>query len=65
MLAEEMARADGILSGRAGIMARPLGRCRMVVDLSLKISRLERARTEPQMQTAVVETALAQLNRDF
>ncbi len=46
-------------------MKRRYSRCKLVVDASLEISRLERARSDPKAQAGVLENALAALNEDF
>jgi 2-polyprenyl-6-methoxyphenol hydroxylase-like FAD-dependent oxidoreductase len=65
VLAEELAQADDIADALQRFMARRYARCRLVVESSLEISRLERERSTPQAQTRVVEDALAALNAEF
>ena len=65
VLAEELARADDIPDALQHFMSRRYARCRLVVESSLEISRLERERSPPQAQTRVVEKALAALNAEF
>jgi 2-polyprenyl-6-methoxyphenol hydroxylase-like FAD-dependent oxidoreductase len=65
VLAEEVARADDIPCALQHFMSRRYARCRLVVDSSLEISRLERERSSPQAQTQVVQNALAALNAEF
>jgi 2-polyprenyl-6-methoxyphenol hydroxylase-like FAD-dependent oxidoreductase len=65
VLGEELASGTDIPEALSRFMRRRYARCRLVVDSSLEISRLERERSPPQAQTAVVEKALASLNQDF
>ncbi|WP_085026414.1 FAD-dependent monooxygenase [Ensifer aridi] len=65
VLAQEIAKADDLPSALKTFMDRRFGRCKLVVDSSLEISRLERERAAPEAQTAVVEKALVQLNQEF
>lgn len=65
VLAEEMARHANVSTALQSFMQRRYARCKLVVDSSLEISRLERERAAPQEQTAVVEKALAALNEEF
>jgi 2-polyprenyl-6-methoxyphenol hydroxylase-like FAD-dependent oxidoreductase len=65
VLAQEVAKAADVPSALTAFMARRYGRCKLVVDSSLEISRLERERAAPEVQTAVVEKALVQLNQEF
>jgi 2-polyprenyl-6-methoxyphenol hydroxylase-like FAD-dependent oxidoreductase len=65
VLAEELALADQIPLALSRFMQRRHARCRLVVESSLEISRLERERSPPQAQTEVVEKALAALNAEF
>lgn len=62
VLAEEIARAGGDVPGAlAAFTARREKRCRLVVNSSVKIGRLEQAQASPEEQTAVVDEALAAL----
>lgn len=65
VLGEEMARHAKVSTALESFMRRRYARCKLVVDSSLEISRLERERAAPQEQTAVVEKALAALNEEF
>jgi 2-polyprenyl-6-methoxyphenol hydroxylase-like FAD-dependent oxidoreductase len=65
VLAEELAQADEIPLALSRFLQRRYARCRLVVESSLEISRLERERSPPQAQTEVVEKALAALNAEF
>lgn len=65
VLAQELAKAADIPAALKAFMDRRYGRCKLVVDSSLEISRLERERAAPEAQTAVVQKALVQLNQEF
>ncbi len=65
VLGEEIGRNADIAAGLSAFMARRYDRCKLVVDSSLEISRLEREQAPPAAQTAVVEKALATLNEEF
>ncbi|MCM2293801.1 FAD-dependent monooxygenase [Allorhizobium sp. BGMRC 0089] len=65
VLGEEIGRNVDIAAGLSAFMARRYDRCKLVVDSSLEISRLEREQAPPAAQTAVVERALATLNEEF
>lgn len=65
VLGEEIARQPHVPTALQSFMQRRYARCKLVVDSSLEISRLERERAAPQAQTAVVEKALAALNEEF
>lgn len=65
VLGEEIGRKDGVQRGLARFMERRYSRCKLVVDASLEISRLERARSDPQAQAGVLEKALEALNQEF
>jgi 2-polyprenyl-6-methoxyphenol hydroxylase-like FAD-dependent oxidoreductase len=65
VLAQEIAGAETIERALARFMERRYQRCKLVVDASLEISRLERARSDPKAQAGVLETALAALNQEF
>jgi 2-polyprenyl-6-methoxyphenol hydroxylase-like FAD-dependent oxidoreductase len=64
-LGDEVRRHADINAALASFMQRRYGRCKLVVDSSLEIGRLERERSAPQAQTAILEKALAQLNQEF
>jgi 2-polyprenyl-6-methoxyphenol hydroxylase-like FAD-dependent oxidoreductase len=64
-LGEEIARHTDVPTALASFMHRRYARCKLVVDSSLEISRLERECSPPQAQTDVVEKALAALNQEF
>jgi len=61
VLAEEVARANSLPDAFANFMRRRFERCRMVVENSLEIGRLEVAGAPATEQTAVVERSLAAL----
>ena len=61
VLAEEVARASSLPEAFANFMRRRYERCRMVVENSLEIGRLEVAGAPATEQTAVVERSLAAL----
>ena len=65
VLGEEIARHDHVPTALQNFMRRRYDRCKLVVDSSLEISRLERERAAPQAQTAIVEKALAALSEEF
>jgi 2-polyprenyl-6-methoxyphenol hydroxylase-like FAD-dependent oxidoreductase len=65
VLGEELAGGADIPEALGRFMRRRYARCKLVVDSSLEISRLERERSRPEAQTAVVEKALVSLNQDF
>ncbi|TLX10311.1 FAD-dependent monooxygenase [Rhizobium sp. MHM7A] len=65
VLGEEMARNMYVPTALQSFMRRRYDRCKLVVDSSLEISRLERERAAPQAQTAIVEKALAALSEEF
>lgn len=65
VLGEEVARHASVDQALKSFMRRRFARCKLVVDSSLEISRLERERSAPHTQTAVVERALAALNEEF
>ncbi|MDH6269570.1 2-polyprenyl-6-methoxyphenol hydroxylase-like FAD-dependent oxidoreductase [Rhizobium sp. SG_E_25_P2] len=65
VLAQEVFKAGDIPAALQSFMDRRYGRCKLVVDSSLEISRLERERAAPEAQTAVVEKALVHLNQEF
>jgi 2-polyprenyl-6-methoxyphenol hydroxylase-like FAD-dependent oxidoreductase len=61
VLADEVARAASLPEAFANFMRRRYERCRMVVENSLEIGRLEVAGAPAAEQTAVVERSLAAL----
>jgi 2-polyprenyl-6-methoxyphenol hydroxylase-like FAD-dependent oxidoreductase len=65
VLAQEVSKAPDVATALRAFMSRRYGRCKLVVDSSLEISRLEREQAAPEAQTAVVEKALVQLNQEF
>lgn len=65
VLGEEIGRSDNVVDGLKAFMTRRYTRCKLVVDSSLEIGRLEREHAPPAAQTAVVEKALATLNEEF
>jgi 2-polyprenyl-6-methoxyphenol hydroxylase-like FAD-dependent oxidoreductase len=65
VLAQEIAAGDGVQPALERFMERRYPRCKLVVEASLEISRLERARSDPQAQAQVLENALDALNEDF
>ncbi len=65
VLGEEIGRSDDVATGLKAFMARRYPRCKLVIDSSLEIGRLEREQAPPSAQTAVVERALETLNEDF
>jgi 2-polyprenyl-6-methoxyphenol hydroxylase-like FAD-dependent oxidoreductase len=62
VLADEVARAATLPAAFANFMRRRYERCRMVVENSLEIGRLEVAGAPPIEQTAVVEASLERLS---
>jgi len=65
VLGEEIARHEDVRQALSSFMRRRYARCKLVVDSSLEISRLEREGSAPREQTKVVERALAALNQEF
>lgn len=65
VLGEEIARQAHVPTALEGFMHRRYDRCKLVVESSLEISRLERECAAPQAQTAIVEKALAALSEEF
>ncbi len=62
VVAEELQKADGdVPRALEAFTARREQRCRLVVNSSVKIGRLEQAQAAPAEQTAVVDEALAKL----
>jgi len=61
VLAEELTRAGNVQHALAAFMARREERCRLVVESSVTIGRLEQERAPVAQQTAVVQRALAKL----
>jgi 2-polyprenyl-6-methoxyphenol hydroxylase-like FAD-dependent oxidoreductase len=58
VLAEEVARAASVPEALLAFMARREERCRLIVESSIEIGRLEQARAPVAEQTAVVQRAL-------
>jgi 2-polyprenyl-6-methoxyphenol hydroxylase-like FAD-dependent oxidoreductase len=65
VLAQEVAGGGSVDGALKRFMERRYSRCKLVVEASLEISRLERARSDPQAQARVLEEALAHLNEEF
>jgi 2-polyprenyl-6-methoxyphenol hydroxylase-like FAD-dependent oxidoreductase len=61
VIAEELLRTGNVEDMLPAFMARREERCRLVVESSIEIGRLEQARAPVTAQTAVVERALAKL----
>lgn len=61
VLAEEIKRADTLPAAFDRFMERRFERCRLVVENSLEIGRLEMSGATPAAQTAVVDRSLAAL----
>lgn len=61
VLAEELARAAGVPEALAAFMARREERCRLTVENSMEIGRLEQRRAPIAEQTAVVQRTLQML----
>lgn len=61
VLAEELSRADSVPAAFEAFMRRRFDRCRMVVENSLEIGRLEMSGAPPADQTAVVAKSLEAL----
>lgn len=58
VLAEEIQRAGTVDDAFRGFMVRRFERCRLVVENSLEIGRLEMAKAPPERQTAIVAQSL-------
>lgn len=65
VLAQEIGRHASIEQALERFMERRYLRCKLVVDASLEISRLERERSDPKEQAGVLENALEALNQEF
>jgi 2-polyprenyl-6-methoxyphenol hydroxylase-like FAD-dependent oxidoreductase len=65
VLGEELAKDSDVPRALTRFMVRRYERCKLVVDSSVEISRLERACSPPQAQTRVVESALTVLNQQY
>lgn len=66
VLAEELAAAGhDVPAALLGFVERRHARCRLVVDSSLEISRLEREGAPPAAQTAIVQETLRRLNQAY
>lgn len=61
VLAEELATRGSVAETFDAFTARRAERCRLVVESSIEIGRLEQSQAPPEAQTAVVERALAAL----
>jgi 2-polyprenyl-6-methoxyphenol hydroxylase-like FAD-dependent oxidoreductase len=61
VLAEELAARGSVAETFDAFTARRDQRCRLVVESSIEIGRLEQRQAPPEAQTAVVERALAKL----
>jgi 2-polyprenyl-6-methoxyphenol hydroxylase-like FAD-dependent oxidoreductase len=61
VLADEIDRHAEVTDALAAFSSRREERCRLVVEGSIEIGRLEQAGAPPQEQTAIVEAALAKL----
>lgn len=61
VLAEELAARGSVAETFEAFTARREQRCRLVVESSIEIGRLEQLQAPPEAQTAVVERALAKL----
>lgn len=61
VLSEEVARHDSVADALEAFLVRREERCRLVVDSSIEIGRLEQAGAPPEEQTAVAASALATL----
>jgi 2-polyprenyl-6-methoxyphenol hydroxylase-like FAD-dependent oxidoreductase len=58
VLAEELQRSPTVDEALRGFMKRRYERCRLVVENSLEIGRLEMAKAPPEQQTAIVARSL-------
>ncbi|HVL36804.1 MAG TPA: FAD-dependent oxidoreductase [Burkholderiales bacterium] len=61
VLAQELERAPDVESAFRGFMRRRYERCRLVVENSLEIGRLEMAKAPPEAQTEIVARSLEAL----
>jgi 2-polyprenyl-6-methoxyphenol hydroxylase-like FAD-dependent oxidoreductase len=61
VLADELSRSDSVADALDAFEKRREQRCRLVVDSSAEIGRLERAEAPPEAQSAVVARTLALL----
>ena len=61
VLAEELARASSVEQAFRAFMKRRFERCRLVVERSLEIGRLEMARAPLEQQTAILSRSLQAL----
>ncbi|MCP3767398.1 MULTISPECIES: FAD-dependent monooxygenase [unclassified Streptomyces] len=61
VLAEELDRQGSVAETFEAFAARREQRCRLAVESSIEIGRLEQRQAPPEAQTAVVERALAEL----
>ena len=58
VLADELGKAPSVETGLSAFMARRYERCKLVVESSIEIGRLEQAGAPPEAQTAVLEAAV-------
>jgi 2-polyprenyl-6-methoxyphenol hydroxylase-like FAD-dependent oxidoreductase len=61
VLADEVAKRDTVADALTAFLERREERCRLVVENSIAIGRLEQAGAPPEAQTALAESALAKL----
>jgi 2-polyprenyl-6-methoxyphenol hydroxylase-like FAD-dependent oxidoreductase len=61
VLAQELQRCATVAEAFRGFMTRRYERCRLVVENSLEIGRLEMAQSPPEQQTAIVARSLQAL----
>jgi 2-polyprenyl-6-methoxyphenol hydroxylase-like FAD-dependent oxidoreductase len=61
VLADELARHGNVPAALNAFLRRREARCRLVVESSIEIGRLEQQGASPEQQTAIVEHALAKL----
>ena len=65
VLAEEVARAGTVAAALDAFAHRRFARCRLVVDSSIELGRLEMRGADPSDNQAVIETALAALAQPY
>lgn len=65
VLAQEIAGGGNVQLALKRFMVRRYPRCKLVVEASLEISRLERSQSDPQAQALVLERALDELSEEF
>jgi 2-polyprenyl-6-methoxyphenol hydroxylase-like FAD-dependent oxidoreductase len=61
VLADELVKHDTVADVLTAFLNRREERCRLVVESSIEIGRLEQAGAPPEQQTAIAESALAKL----